>query len=270
MSKKKLRDFAPILLALLCAAVFGGLMLAGVIDLETIPQLVADQPALAVLVVAGFYVAKGFSGVVVYNVLVVVVSMIFDLPAALLINSVGTAVTLSISYFLGRSTRTESLEELLDKHPKMKRYFPSTQKYGFLFCFSVHLLGLNMELLGLLFGLLRTGYLTYLAASWLAIAPGMICLTIAGAELNLSSPPVLGDAGHQHGHGNFRNYLYRQKNQKRKEGRAEVCQHKNRCVTASPTAHKMRLFSFGKQGAALHRSYIIHSGIPLTSRRRAC
>lgn len=188
MSKKKLRDFAPILLALLCAAVFGGLMLAGVIDLETIPQLVADQPALAVLVVAGFYVAKGFSGVVVYNVLVVVVSMIFDLPAALLINSLGTAVTLSISYFLGRSTRTESLEELLDKHPKMKRSFTSTQKYGFLFCFSVHLLGLNMELLGLLFGLLRTGYLTYLAASWLAIAPGMICLTIAGAELNLSSP----------------------------------------------------------------------------------
>ena len=30
MSKKKLRDFAPILLALLCAAVFGGLMLVTV------------------------------------------------------------------------------------------------------------------------------------------------------------------------------------------------------------------------------------------------
>ncbi len=188
MRKKKLRDLAPILLALTCAAVFGGLMLAGVIDLKTIPQLVADQPVLAVLVVAGFYVAKGFSGVVVYNVLVVVVSMIFDLPTALIINSLGTAVTLSISYFLGRCTRTESLEELLDKHPKMKRYFTSSPKYGFVFCFAMHLLGLNMELLGLLFGLLRTRYLTYLAASCLAIAPGMVCLTIAGAELNFRSP----------------------------------------------------------------------------------
>ena len=160
-------------------------------DLDTVPQLVADRPVLAVLVVLvvlGLYVLKGFSGVVVYNALVVVVSMVLPLPAALAVNGVGTAVCLSISYAMGRFTKTESLESVLDRHPKIKRYFSATQEYGFAMCFAIHMLGLNMEVLGLLLGMLRVDYLTYLAGSWLAIAPGMVCLVIAGNSLDFSSP----------------------------------------------------------------------------------
>ena len=36
----KLRDFAPILIVICCAAVFGTLLMTGVIDLNTIPALV--------------------------------------------------------------------------------------------------------------------------------------------------------------------------------------------------------------------------------------
>lgn len=143
---------------------------------------------LAVLVVLGLYVLKGFSGVVVYNALVVMVSMVLPLPVALAVNGVGTAVCLSISYAMGRFTKTESLESVLDRHPKIKRYFSATQEYGFAMCFAIHMLGLNMEVLGLLLGMLRVDYLTYLAGSWLAIAPGMVCLVIAGNSLDLSSP----------------------------------------------------------------------------------
>ena len=147
MKKFRLRDYLPVLIMVLCAAIFGVLLATGVMDLDTVPQLVADRPVLAVLVVLGLYVLKGFSGVVVYNALVVVVSMVLPLPAALAVNGVGTAVCLSISYAMGRFTRTESLESVLDRHPK-----------------------------------------TYLAGSWLAIAPGMVCLVIAGNSLDLSSP----------------------------------------------------------------------------------
>lgn len=37
--KKTLRDYLPILMMLLCAAGFGALLLTGVIDLNTVPQL---------------------------------------------------------------------------------------------------------------------------------------------------------------------------------------------------------------------------------------
>ena len=206
MKKFRLRDYLPVLIMVLCAAIFGVLLATGVMDLDTVPQLVADRPVLAVLVVLGLYVLKGFSGVVVYNALVVVVSMgvpepaadltgarladcvVLPLPAALAVNGVGTAVCLSISYAMGRFTKTESLESVLDRHPKIKRYFSATQEYGFAMCFAIHMLGLNMEVLGLLLGMLRVDYLTYLAGSWLAIAPGMVCLVIAGNSLDFSSP----------------------------------------------------------------------------------
>lgn len=181
MKKFRLRDYLPVLIMVLCAAIFGVLLATGVMDLDTVPQLVADRPVLAVL---GLYVLKGFSGVVVYNALVVVVSMVLPLPAALAVNGVGTAVCLSISYAMGRFTKTESLESVLDRHPKIKRYFSATQEYGFAMCFAIHMLGLNMEVLGML----RVDYLTYLAGAWLAIAPGMVCLVIAGNSLDFSSP----------------------------------------------------------------------------------
>lgn len=157
MKKFRLRDYLPVLIMVLCAAIFGVLLAAGVMDLDTVPQLVADRPVL-------------------------------PLPAALAVNGVGTAACLSISYAMGRFTKTESLESVLDRHPKIKRYFSATQEYGFAMCFAIHMLGLNMEVLGLLLGMLRVDYLTYLAGSWLAIAPGMVCLVIAGNSLDLSSP----------------------------------------------------------------------------------
>ena len=143
---------------------------------------------LAVLVILALFIAKGFSGVVVYNALVVVVSLILPLPAALAISGVGTALCLSISYWMGRSTRTDSLEGLLSRHPKLNKYFTATQQYGFVFCFTIHMLGLNMELLGVLFGMMRLNFWTYLSASWLSIAPGMVCLCILGNNLDFKSP----------------------------------------------------------------------------------
>ena len=134
MKKIRLRDYLPVLIMVLCAAIFGVLLATGVMDLDTVPQLVADRPVLAVLVVLGLYVLMVFSGVVVYNALVVLVSMVLPLPAALAVNGVGTAVCLSISYAMGRFTKTESLESVLDPHPKIKRAISAPRRNTALPC----------------------------------------------------------------------------------------------------------------------------------------
>ena len=185
---KLLKDYAPILVMLLCAALFGTLLFTGVIDLDTIPQLVDHRPILAVAVILALYAVKGFSGVILYNALVIIVSLIFPIWQALIINGIGTAVSLSISYCIGSSTKTQNLESLLAKHPKLQKYFSTTQKYGFVTCFAIHMIGLSMEVLGVLFGMLHIGFWRYLVSSWLAIIPGMICFTIAGNHLSIRSP----------------------------------------------------------------------------------
>ncbi len=186
--KGRLHDYAPILGMLLCAAVFGTLLLTGVIDLNTVPQLVDHRPILSIAVILALYAAKGFSGVILYNALVIVVSLIFPIWEALLINGIGTALALSISYWIGSRTKTQNIETMLLRHPKIEKYFRTTQKYGFIACFAIHLIGLSMEVLGVIFGMLHIGFWRYLVSSWLAIIPGMICFTIAGNHLSIRSP----------------------------------------------------------------------------------
>lgn len=41
MKKFRLRDYLPVLIMVLCAAIFGVLLATGVMDLDTVPQLVA-------------------------------------------------------------------------------------------------------------------------------------------------------------------------------------------------------------------------------------
>ena len=45
-----------------------------------------------------------------------------------------------------------------------------------------------MEVLGILLGMLRIGFLRYLVSSWLGIVPGMIAIVIAGNERSVSNP----------------------------------------------------------------------------------
>ena len=187
MKRISLHDFLPILLVLCCAVIFGALLLSGVIDLNTIPTLVGQRPFIAALVILLLYAIKGLSGVILYNALVVVVSLIYDLPAALLINALGTALCLSVSYLIGRRTKTDSIEQWLEGHAKLKKYCSATQKYGFVSCFAIHMMGLSMEVLGIFFGMLRLNFGTYLLSSWLAIIPGMICFTILGANPDIHS-----------------------------------------------------------------------------------
>ena len=188
MKIRKLKGYAPVLLMAVLAVVLGVLILCGVLDLNRLMTLVADKPALAVLVALALFALKGVSVVIIYNVLVVAVSLVFPLPEALIVNGVGLAVSLSVSYFVGRRTDPADLNAMLDRHPRIKRFFTASQELGFASCFAIHMLGLSMEILGVLFGMTRTNYGTYLVSSWLAIYPKTVCFTILGNQMNLHSP----------------------------------------------------------------------------------
>ena len=188
MKKIAFKDFFPILIVLLCAAVVGVLLLTGTIDLNTIPELVQDNKALALVIILALFIIKGFSAVILYNPLIIMVSLVFPIWQALIINGIGTAVTLSISYFIGSRTNTDRLESLLSKNKTVEKCFRATKNYGFVFCLAIHLLGLSLEVQGIIFGMLRIGFWTYLTSSWIAIVPGMICFTILGNTWDFTHP----------------------------------------------------------------------------------
>lgn len=186
--RKKLKGYAPVLLMAGLAVILGLLLLCGVLDLNQLLGLVSHDPVLAMLVALALFALKGVSVVIIYNILVVAVSLVFPLPAALAVNAVGLAVSLSVSYYVGRKTDPSDLNTILERHPKIKRFFTASQELGFASCFAIHMLGISMEILGVLFGMMRINFWTYLISSWLAIYPGTICFTILGNRLDFRSP----------------------------------------------------------------------------------
>ena len=184
---KKIRLYLPIIIMAIIAAVVGILLLNGTLQVDRIIAAVNDNKPLAAAVILALFVFKGLSGLP-YAAILIGCSLIFDLPLALAINTVGTLICISVSYLVGRFSKGLSFDGMMEKYPKFRRYFNNATNYSFTFCFAVHTLHLSMEVQGVLFGLLRTGYLPYLAGSMLALLPSMVWFTVIGDKFDFTNP----------------------------------------------------------------------------------
>lgn len=184
---KKIRLYLPIIIMAIIAAVVGILLLNGTLQVDRIIAAVNDNKPRAAAVILALFVFKGLSGLP-YAAILIGCSLIFDLPLALAINTVGTLICISVSYLVGRFSKGLSFDGMMEKYPKFRRYFNNATNYSFTFCFAVHTLHLSMEVQGVLFGLLRTGYLPYIAGSMLALLPSMVWFTVIGDKFDFTNP----------------------------------------------------------------------------------
>lgn len=185
--KERVKMYLPVLLMLLAALTAGILIWLDVLDVSEIIEAVEHNKALAAAVIIALYAVKGVT-CIPYAAILVGCALIFELPMAILINVVGTVLCISISYLVGRFSKGLTFDGMMEKYPKFKRYFTNAQNYSFTFVFAVHTLHLSMEVQGVLFGLLRTRYLPYIAGSMTALIPSMLWFTVIGDEFDLSSP----------------------------------------------------------------------------------
>lgn len=184
---KKLKLYLPIIIMMIIAAAVGVLLLTGVIRVEEIIAAVNDNRPLAAAVILALFAFKGCS-CLPYGAILVGCSLIFELPLALAINTVGTVLCISVSYLVGRFSKSLTFDGIMEKYPKFKRYFNNAVNYSFTFCFAVHTLHLSMEVQGVLFGLLRTRYSSYIAGSMLALLPSMVWFTVIGDKFDFTDP----------------------------------------------------------------------------------
>lgn len=191
--KKLCQDALPILLMLLCAAVLGTLFLTGRLTIEDLLSLTQGRSRLiTVLILWAIYALKGLTAVILFDVPVLASAALFPLYDAIAINCVGLILCLSVSYSVGRFSKNRSMEERLEKYPKLHRYFRNATNAGFFFCFFLHTLNLSLEAQGVLLGLMRVPFWKYLSGSFLAVVPGMLCFTIFGSDWSFRSPAFWG------------------------------------------------------------------------------
>lgn len=186
--KRIIKNYLPVLIILVCMIAAVAAAIINHWTFESVYGYIISNKARAAAIILFLYVLKSVTVIIYYSFLVAVTGFIFDLPQALLINSAGTMICLTISYIMGYNTKSEGLVLKLDKHPKIKRYFDKCETNSFLVSYILHALGLSTEVLGIMFGFMRMPYLKYAVSSFIAVAPGMVCVTIFGRELDVTSP----------------------------------------------------------------------------------
>lgn len=185
--KEKLKMYLPIIVMLVIALTAGILIRLDILKVDQIIAAVNDNRLIAALVILALFAFKGCS-CIPYAVILIGCALIFELPLAILINSVGTVLCISVSYLIGRFSKGLTFEGIMEKHPKFRRYFSNAENYSFTFVFFTHTLHLSTEVQGVLFGLLRTPYWAYVSGSMVALIPSMLIYTVIGDEFDFTNP----------------------------------------------------------------------------------
>lgn len=185
---KKVRAALPILVMAALALILGIALASGKITISGIISLAQGRRGAVAAVLLLLYALKGCCAVIIFDVLVLAAAAVFPLPAAIAVNAAGLAVCLTVSFLIGRFSRSLTMESTLAKYPKFRRYFENARDAGLVFCFAIHMMNLSLEVQGVIFGLMRIPYWKYLIGSFFAVLPGMLCFTIIGHDLDFGNP----------------------------------------------------------------------------------
>lgn len=185
--KTAVRDYLPVIFMLACILLAVTAAIVNDITFKSVYEYIMNNQTEAVVIILALYALKSVTVVIYYSFLVAVSGFVFDLPTAVLINSVGTLICITVSYLIGYHTKNDAVISKITRNRKIKKYFDKCETNSFLVSYILHAMGLSTEVLGLMFGFVKMPYIKYAVSSFIAIAPGMICVTIFGKELDFTS-----------------------------------------------------------------------------------
>lgn len=188
----KIRKLLPLLVMLLIAGGAVAFILnRGSIGVQELLAWSPENKWLAALAALAAYALKSQTVVVPYALIATAVGLIFDLPAALAVNTLGSVVCISLPYLTGRGSDGVLVDALLARQPRMRAFYEANRRHLFLVSLVLRVANLSNDILGLVFGSLKMKYWEYLLSSLVGILPAMVLYTVLGNDLDPFSAPVL-------------------------------------------------------------------------------
>ncbi len=161
--------------------------------LEGILSYTPRQPLLAALVLWGLFAVKSLSIFLYSGLLYAASGVLFPLPAAIAVNVVGTAVMVSIPYWLGKKLGSQAVQYILHRWPKSVMLRDLRSGSDFFFVLIVRLLGiLSADVVSAYMGAIGVRYRDYLPACLLGFLSTCILFPTMGMSLSdIRSPQFL-------------------------------------------------------------------------------
>ena len=178
--KTKLLNAAKLILAVALLAVI-------ILNYETlsnldIRQLIssADSLIFAAVTVIGVYFVKSLVFVVPASLIYISVGMAFETWQALIINTVGIALEVVCTYFLGRFPGKDAVTEKLSGNKAGDKLLNMKSKNKNLMIFTIRFTGIPIDFSSLFMGAFDFKFVPYFILSLLGILPRVFLLTVIG------------------------------------------------------------------------------------------
>lgn len=181
---------APFVMMGICAVLY--LTVFRNITAEQLLKYTPENIWLAAIVIIIMFSLKSMSFFFPMFVIVVVCGKIApNLPAAVLINAIGTFCMMNIPYFIGRFAERELVQKLLAKNKKVTELHDIHMENKVFFVFFLRAINiLPYDVVSLFLGSVELGWKKYILGSVLGTFPGMVLATIMGQ--NADDPTSLG------------------------------------------------------------------------------
>jgi len=125
--------------------------------------------------------------------------LLFSLPAAFAVNSLGLMVMITEGYLMGRVFGSDLMSNIAEKHPKIRPILHLQDSRPFLFAFLFRMMKfINFDMGSMYFGATNAKALSrgtpwsrfrsYAAASYLAVLPELIIYAVLGHSISSLSP----------------------------------------------------------------------------------
>lgn len=163
------------------------------LTLDAIVNYSPENAFVAVIVMLFLFAIKSIVFFIYGGLLYAACGVIFPLPLAIAVNTLGTIIMCSVPYFIGKMAGSRMVTSLFDKHPKLQIIKEIQEKNEFLVSFMARIVGvLPADVVSMYLGASLVGYDKYFFGSVLGLFPSIVSFAIMGMSVdNVTSPSFI-------------------------------------------------------------------------------
>ena len=155
------------------------------LSVNTILRYTPENAMLAAGIVLLLFALKSLTVVFPLSILYLASGIIFQPVIAVLISTVGLAITITIPYWIGKYSGKQIVQEICQKYPKAGMIAQYQRTNTFFACFITRIVGfLPGDIVSIYFGACDTAYLIYLAAGVSGSLLSIITTTWLGEKIS--------------------------------------------------------------------------------------
>lgn len=158
------------------------------LTVENIIKYTPKNNILAILLILFLYVIKSISIILPSAILYVATGKLFSLPKALIINSLGLILMLSVPYLIGKFLGSDLIDAIVDKYPKVEKVISFKDNSPWFFVIMTRIVKVVPgDIASMLLGSMNIEFILYLVLSFIVRFPPMLANTFLGVGIQTSN-----------------------------------------------------------------------------------